>query len=247
MQGPHVRKSFFSLVVFLGLACALALLTAPAHASAESAITPSEARWLKAAWPVLLFARDSGLPVDIVVQPQATPGVPPMAMAYLQGRCKLVFSMRGNPEVRATEERLASELFDGALQLMAAHELGHCQRHVSGAWRLLPSGLAEPAPAAAPRQLDARMRADWLDMQAVRREEGYADLVGLAWTHQHQPAQYAQLLSWLLSERSQSQTPGSHHDTRAWARLATQPAQWVGESIYKPAESLWLAGLQADF
>jgi hypothetical protein len=91
------------------------------------------------------------------------------------------------------------------------------------------------------------MRADWLEMQAVRREEGYADLVGLAWAHLHQPAQYTQLLTWLLSERSLSLTPGSHHDTRAWARLATQPAQWVGESIFKSAEALWLPGLLADY
>jgi hypothetical protein len=172
-----------------------------------------------------------------------------MALAYTQGRCKLVFSMRGNPEVAATEARLASELFDAALQLMAAHELGHCQRHVSGAWRLLPSGLSEPPALAVPRMLDARSRADWLEMQAVRREEGYADLVGLAWAQQHQPAQYAQLLGWLLAERSLAQMPGSHHDTRAWARLATKPAQWVDPtgSIFKAAEAPWLAGLQADF
>jgi hypothetical protein len=216
-------------------------LCGPARAE-PAALTATEMRWLKAAWPVLAYAREAGMPMDVLVQPQPTAGLPPVALAYTQGRCKLVLSMRGNPEVQATEKRLPPDLFDVALQLMAAHEMGHCHRHVQGAWFAAPQGKDVALPA----RLDASVRAAWLDMQAVRREEGYADLVGLAWVQQHQPEQYARVLAWLVGERSQAQA-GSHHDTRAWARLAGQPERWVGTSIFKAADSLWLAGLEADF
>ena len=44
-------------------------------------LTETELRWLQAVWPVLLFARDAGLPVDVVVQPQLAPELPPLALA----------------------------------------------------------------------------------------------------------------------------------------------------------------------
>lgn len=224
------------------IACFLFILIGMAAGPGRAAgVTPSEARWLQGAWPVLLFARDAGLPLDIVVQPQPADGLPPLAMAFIDGRCKLVFSMRGNPEVQATEERIEPELFDAALQLMAAHELGHCQRHVSGAWRQLPVELDTPLPP----KLDARTRAALEDMRAVRREEGYADLVGLAWAQQHQAPLYARLHAWLLAERSLGRVAGSHHDTLAWAQLAVRAERLGSHSIFAAADALWLEGLRA--
>lgn len=210
-----------------------------ANAGHAAGVTPTEARWLQGAWPVLLFARDAGLPLDIVVQPQPAAGLPPMAMAFIDGRCKLVFSMRDNPEVQATVDRTEPELFDAALQLMAAHELGHCQRHLSGAWRQLPAELS----AALPPRLDARTHAALEDMQAVRREEGYADLVGLAWVQQHQAPLYARLHTWLMRERSLERVAGSHHDTLAWAQLATRAERLGSSSIFAAADALWREGL----
>jgi len=40
----------------------------------------------------------ANLPLDIVVQPQPTPGKAPLALAFVDGRCKLVLSMRENPK-----------------------------------------------------------------------------------------------------------------------------------------------------
>lgn len=226
----------FTACFVLVFGCALG--TARSHAEG---LTPTETRWLQGAWPVLLFARDAGLPLDIVVQPQSAAGLPPMAMAFIAGRCKLVFSMRDNPEVQATADRTEPELFDAVLQLMAAHELGHCQRHVSGAWRQLPDGLAAPLPA----KLDARTRAALEDMQATRREEGYADLVGLAWVQQHQAPLYGRLHAWLLAERALGRVAGSHHDTLAWAQLAARAERLGGRSIFAAADALWPEGLRA--
>ena len=232
-------------LLFLGL-CLVGLLGCDSSRAAD--LTPTEARWLKAAWPVLLHARDTGMPMDIVVQPQPTPGLPPMAMAFIEGRCKLVFSMRGNPEVLSSMERLPLELFDAALQLMAAHELGHCQRHVSGAWQVLPAGRVEPPRHAGPVRggLEARLLAELADVQAVRREEGHADLVGLAWTRLHHPALYTRVHAWLLAERSLGRVVGSHHDTLAWVRLAAKSDQLAAGSIFAAADALWVSGLDAE-
>lgn len=211
-------------------------------------LTATETRWLQSTWPVLLYARDAGFPLDIVVQPQPTPGLPPMAMAFIDARCKLVFSMRSNPEVQATAQRLPPDLFDAALQLMAAHELGHCQRHVSGAWRLLPAGRVEQPGPSGPLSSpsDAHLLAEYADMQAVRREEGHADLVGLAWTRLHHPALYARVHAWLLAERSLGRIAGSHHDTLVWVRLAAQADRLAEGSIFAAADALWLTGLDAE-
>ena len=57
-------------------------------------------------------------------------------------------------------------------------------------------------------------------MRSVRREEGYADLVGLAWAQQRHRQKYERLHTWLLAERSRDLIPGSHHDTLAWIQMA---------------------------
>ncbi|CAN5910570.1 hypothetical protein BH11PSE8_BH11PSE8_01250 [soil metagenome] len=117
---------------------AVALLGASAT-SAE--LTDTEARWLRGAWPVITYARQARLPLDIVVHPQPTPGAAPLAMAYVKGRCKLVLSMRGNPEAESTLESIEPDLLDTVLELMAAHELGHCRRYLDNAWNRLPAGF----------------------------------------------------------------------------------------------------------
>lgn len=82
---------------FFGLA-ALAVFLPVSAAAAD--LTATETRWLQGAWPVVSWARETRLPLDIVVQPQPTPGTPPLAMAFVDGRCKLVLSMRGSPRRR---------------------------------------------------------------------------------------------------------------------------------------------------
>jgi len=207
-----------------------------------SDLTETETRWLRGAWPVIEFAKGADLPLDIVVQPQPTPGKAPLALAFVEGRCKLVLSMRGNPEAQATLERIEPELVDATLELMAAHELGHCRRHLDGAWVGVPAGFAPSEPVGLAPSLREAYRA----MQAQRREEGYADLVGLAWARERRPQQYARLHAWLLAERTRERVEGSQHDTLAWIRLAgNASAVPAGRSVFDVAETLWKKGLAA--
>lgn len=111
-------------------------------AAAQASLTETEARWLKLGWPAVTYAREQGLPLDIVVQPQPTPGYAPLAMAFIDGRCKLVLSMRGNPEAQSSLEAIPPDLLQPVVEAMAAHELGHCWRYVRGAWHTLPAGFA---------------------------------------------------------------------------------------------------------
>jgi hypothetical protein len=189
---------------------ALGALLVASSCAAE--LTPVETRWL-AGVTVVRFAKAMSLPLDIVVQPQPTPGLAPLAPGFVDGRCKLVLSMRGNPEAQATLDRIAPELLDAALELMAAHELGHCRRYLDGSWLRLPAGFIAEDPAG----LGPELRDAYRAMRAMRREEGYADLVGLAWTLQHHRRDYARLRAWLVAERSRGLVPGSQHDTLAWS------------------------------
>lgn len=205
-------------------------------------LTPIESRWLRGITPVVAFAREAGLPLDVVVQPQPTPGASPLALAFVDGRCKLVFSMRGNPEAQATLERIDPSLLNAALELMAAHELGHCRRYLDGAWFGVPAGFA----AAAPDIASPDVRAAYANMQAVRREEGYGDLVGLAWIRQRHPQHYAPLHAWLVAERTREWQPGTHHDTLVWLHLAGRGASGAasaGGTIFQQALTLWVLGL----
>lgn len=217
-----------------------AVLCASACRAAD--LTPTETRWLQGAWPVIAFAQETKLPLDIVVQPQPAPGAAPLALAFVDGRCKLVLSMRGNEQAQATLDRIEPELLDATLELMAAHELGHCRRYLDGAWYRLPAGFAisPPAPPA------AQWQEAYAAMQAARREEGYGDLVGLAWTRQRHPQLYEKLHAWLVKERTEDLIPGSHHDTLAWLRLAGNGNALTRPSIFSAAAALWTDGLAAD-
>ena len=198
-------------------------------------LTPLETRWLQAAWPVVAFAKAEGLPLDVIVQPQPTPGAAPLALGFVEGRCKLVLSTRGNAEAQATLDRIDPDLVDAAVELMAAHELGHCRRYLDGTWMKSPARFsAEPPAGLLPELADA-----YRGMRAVRREEGYADLVGLAWSWQRHRARYAQLHAWLLEERARDLLPGTHHDTLAWVRMAADGSGWSRASIFEAATALW--------
>jgi hypothetical protein len=228
------------------LAAATVLLLLPARvavADPAAALTATEARWLTGLWPVVGFARAAALPLDIVVQPQPAPEAAPLSLGFVDGRCKLVLSMRGNPEAEATLQRIAPELLDGALELMAAHELGHCRRYLDGAWHGLPAGFVVHEPA----NLRPEIRTAYLDMRSTRREEAYGDLTGLSWTLRQRPQQYAALHRWLLAERLRERQPGSHHDTLTWLQLAADPSALAARgSIFETAAALWENGLAAD-
>ena len=225
-------KAFFAGIV---------LAWASGGLCAAADLSPTEMRWLRGSWPVVAYAKAAGMPLDIVVQPQPTPGLPPLALTFIDGRCKLVLSMRGNPEAEATLARIEPELLGPALELMAAHELGHCRRYLDGAWYGEPAGFARGAPA----DLGEGRSEAHDPMSAARREEGYGDLVGLAWTAERHPQHYARLHAWLLAERLHDREPGGPHDTAVWVRLAADRSTWSSPSLFAAASRLWRAGLAA--
>ncbi len=205
-------------------------------------LTPLETRWLQGIAPVVAHARQAlALPLDIVVQPQDAPGMAPLALGYVDGRCKLVLSMRGNPEGQRQLDALEPSLLAAAVELMAAHEVGHCRRYLDGAWYGMPAGFVAAKP---PGNLEPDLQRAWLDMRSTRREEGYGDLVGLAWTQAHHPELYARLQAWLVRERSADLLPGSHHDTLAWLALVQDPVALQGPTMFEAAAKVWRQGIK---
>jgi hypothetical protein len=219
------------------------LLLAPVLARAAD-LTDVETRWLKAGWPVVAYAKAHDMPLDIVVQPQSRPGDAPLAMGFVDGRCKLVLAMRGNPEAQATLERIDPPLLGPVVEAMVAHELGHCWRYMQGDWHTLPVGFNElPDESTGDPELNRLSR----DMRETRREEGFADLVGLAWTWGHHPLAYRQVHAWFEKVRDDQPVPGAHHDTRAWLRLAREPWAFPAAATpFEQARGLWGQGLRSE-
>ncbi|MES2150318.1 MAG: hypothetical protein V4508_11065 [Pseudomonadota bacterium] len=224
------------------LAAGLALL--PALASAQAALTEQETRWLKAAAPVLAAAQELKLPIDITVQPQAGPNDVPLAMGFAGGRCKLVLSLRGNPDAEAILARVPEAERKLLIEVMAAHEVGHCWRYAQGVWHALPAGFVEAGDEqAANPELLAASRAQ----RETRREEGYADLVALAWTARHHRSEYARVFAWLEQLRGDQPLPRSAHDTRVWLGLARDPALFGPDgNPFEQARASWKLGLLED-
>lgn len=212
------------------------------HPASAAELTPLETRWLRGVWPVVSHARQQlALPLDIVVQPQDAPGAAPLALGFVDGRCKLVLSLRGNPLGQRQLDSIAPDLQAAALELMAAHEVGHCRRYLDGAWFSLPAGFVA---AQVPAGLSADLQQAWLHMRSTRREEAYGDLVGLAWVRERHPGLYGRLHAWLVAERSSELLPGSHHDTLAWLALVQDGKLLQGRDPFEAASKVWREGLK---
>ncbi len=216
----------------------------PAFASAGAALTEMETRWLKAAGPVLAYSQRIKLPIDIIVQPVTRPNDVPMAMGFADGRCKLVLSMRGNPDAEKVLDQVP--LADRAVMMeaMAAHEIGHCWRYVRGAWHALPAGFVETGEQHIENQ---DLQADLKQMRDNRREEGFADLVALAWTKRQHPEHYAKVHAWIDGLRKEHAVPGGSHDTRAWVRLAGDAGVFDSAATpFEEAGGAWRQGLLGE-
>jgi hypothetical protein len=212
----------------------LLLFLASGLASAAQ-LTDVETRWLTAGAAVLGYAKqDLKLPIDITVQPQARPTDVPLALGYQDGRCKLVLSMRGNPNAEDILADVPAAQRPLMIEAMVAHEIGHCWRYVQGVWHVVPSGFEQGGQG---------------DADAVRetqREEGYADLVALAWTQHRHPEQYAAVAAWMRQVRQPSPANGSH-STLAWLQLAPTGAAFPAElPLFEQAGNLWRLGLSYD-
>jgi hypothetical protein len=218
----------------------------PSEAAVPSALaelTATEARWLQAALPVLAYSREQGLPLDIVIKPDPAAGETPLGMAWVDGRCKLVLAMRGNPEAQATLERIPAGLQAAVVEAIAAHELAHCWRHVQQVWGTLPAGVSDDGWRARVTPEQAELLDD---MWRTRREEAYADLVGLAWTLRHHAERYAAVHAWQVALRARQAVDTGPHDTRVWVQLAQDRAAFTqAPSLFEQVLPLWRAGLLA--
>ena len=221
--------------------CLAALMLMSPLTRAQEPLAPIETKWIAAAMPVVRQARAQQLAIDIVVQPGDQPDASPIAMGIKDGRCELVLSLRGNPGADALFASVPPGLFVAAAEAVFAHEIGHCWRWMQGEWNGLPAGFAEALDEAGDTPEIAALRRA---MRGTRREEGYADLVGLAWTRRAHPAQYAAVRDWLLHFRADAM-PGEHHDTSAWLRLAHEPSAFeAGGDLFREAQTWWERGLR---
>lgn len=213
-------------------------------AAGAAELTTVEQQWLSSAAPVLAYARSLDLPIDIIVQPKAPTGAVPLAMGFDGGRCKLVLSLRGNPNAETVLEGVPGDARGELIEAMAAHEIGHCWRYAQGAWHSLPAGFVEVGDQTA---ADASLLAQAKEIRETRREEGYADLVALAWTQRTHPADYARIYSWLEGVRRDQPVAGAAHDTRAWVRLAKDGNSFgKAAAPFEDVATLWRNGLLAD-
>jgi hypothetical protein len=230
---------------FAAALMAAVVVTAPA--AAHDALTDTERAWVAAAMPVVRHARALNLPLDIVVQPDAQPDASPIALAIRDSRCKLVLSMRGNPSADAMQAGLPDGHFEAIAQAVFAHETAHCWRWTQGVWHALPAGFSDAPEDPTPATADAAaLAALALSMRETRREEAYADLVGLAWTARQHPADYAAVRLWMGRFRDDA-LPGDHHDTTPWLRLADDPTAFAADAdVFAAAGPLWERGLHVD-
>jgi hypothetical protein len=222
--------------------CILPLLFAATTVSAAN-LTEQETTWLRAAGPVLSYAQQLKLPIDIIVQPEAKAGDVPLAMGFDKNRCKLVLSLRGNPDAEKVLDGVPQEARTELIEAMAAHEIGHCWRYAQGAWHALPAGFVEVGEQAAS---DPSLLRAAKEIRETRREEGYADLVALAWTRHSHPQAYGRIYGWLESVRKVQPVSGGSHDTRAFVSLARDATVFgTDEAPFEAAVPLWRNGLIA--
>jgi hypothetical protein len=226
-----IRKCTLRLNRFVGLVLTVLCATS----GADNQLTDLESKWLTAADPVLTFAANNGLTVDVVVQSRPVAGDVPFAVGVHQGRCKLLLSMRERADAEAILVGVPEAEHALLIEAMTAHEVAHCWRYAHGTWQKVPAGFAasegRDVAANSPQQ-----------MALTRREEAYADLVALAWTRLQHPNDYQHVHNWLAAVRAEQPVDGGYHDTRNWLQLAGADRFGTG-SIFEQAQTLWLQGL----
>lgn len=152
---------------------------------------------MDAASPVIAYANAMQLPLDVIVQPESEPQDVSIALGHEAGRCNL-----GAEAILAGVNPSQHNIL---IEIMAAHELGHCWHYVQGKWNSLPAGFSEfhDYPGST-RTAEEQRRAK----EEARREEGFADLVGLVWAEHHHAENYQQIYKSLQAHRSAQSLAG---------------------------------------
>jgi len=232
------RTATIRLRWLIVLACLTSTL-----ALADGVLTERETSWLAAGVPVLRYAAREGLSIDVVVQPDDQPDLSPVAMGIRNGRCTLVVSMRGNAEIDSLSRGVPTTLFVPVTQAIIAHEVAHCWRFMGGGPHAASAVPAGAAAGQSPTALEYAER----EMRLTRREEGYADLVGLAWTLHAHAGQYEQVRAWLAAYRRDPAIRGDHHDTGLWIDLARDKAAFApADNLFLQASPVWERGLKLE-
>lgn len=197
-----------------------------------------EKSWIILASPVINTAlNELNLPLDVVVLSQPTPNFGPVGIRYKDGRCHLILSIKNNPAALKLILSMDEGIKDILIQAIVAHEIGHC-------WRMVRNEIGELPPHFTVIPSTPVVE----EMNMKRREEGFADLVGLAWVHKHHPRRYEQVHAWFTKSRANPPIAGAPHDTRAWIRLAKKEAfEKTRGSIFEQAKHIWQQGLLKEY
>jgi hypothetical protein len=219
------------------IAVLLSGVLAALNCHADSNLHPIEVKWIAAAEPVLDYAAAEGVPIDIIVQPTSTAADVPVAMGVKNGRCTLILSLRDKADAESILQSASPERHALLIETMVAHEMAHCWRYLQGTWHTLPAGfesLADDAHGTSSQQHE---------MRVTQREEGYADLVALAWVRKKYPHDYVAVHAWLTQVRHDQPTLGGYHDTHVWLQLAADPKTFpTRSSLFEQVQDMWAAG-----
>ena len=226
------------------LAAALALSFSHSASAGTATLTDMETRWLTAASPVLAYSQRLKLPIDIIVQPKAGQNDVPLAMGFDNGRCKLVLSIRGNPDAEKILEKAPAAERTLLIEAMAAHEVGHCWRYVQGVWHALPAGFVETGEE---QTENPNLLAEAKEMREMRREEGFSDLVALAWVKQRHPEKYTRVYTGRQARRGGVAAGAAAPSAPTRARLARDGNVFAGAATpFDAASATWVKGLLQD-
>jgi hypothetical protein len=234
-----VSKRIIDCVSFLLTSLVLATTCL---ASDPNGLTDIESKWLGAADPVLSFAVAQGLPIDVVVRPNADTNQVPFSMGVQGGRCKLILSMRDRTDAEATLANVPAVQHALMIEAMTAHEVAHCWRYHSGMWNSLPAGFIETHDVTDNESIALKKQ----EMRSIQREEGFADLVALAWIRHQHPSEYKIVHAWLAQVRDDQPVAGGYHDTRVWLALADDAKVFEPtETLFDGVQEVWIKGLMS--
>lgn len=198
----------------------------------QTDFTALESKWIKNIDPVVRYGLEQKLKITVAVNVNVKNGISPIG---IDTSCKFILNFRDNKAALDLEDSIPDEIYKPVSEAIAAHELAHCWRSINGLYGVLPPGIMDTASLDDEKVKKIRLE---------RREEGFADLVGLAWVQSRYSAQtYAEVLEWFKEFRSDPDYSGDSHDTRVWLELAGDMKIDKNTPIFEQVMPRWRSGL----